>query len=754
MSIDPSAIEQVRSPGLIRRIAAAVFNIDPGTGPQLAQQATTGTGVVADTATTSVDRWYRTRLDRLSVYADVDEMDESAEEVSVALDVIADNATTSDDGEQHSFNVTSDTPRVQEVLEEIAETAGLHGEVYSLLRNLIKFGDMFAEIVVNAEGQIVELRQLPPATMVRNQNPDGTLKTGIPEYDALGKCLNKPGECAFEQRTLESDTVIAAFYPSQIVHARLNWDGFSIYGNSMLRVTRMIWRKLKALDESLINARLIRAYAKNKHTLDTTGLSPAEALAALKNYMNAVQQQRTVGYSRNKPGSVTSDIFQTKAKVTGPDGKLYENASDIEILEARNEALVQIPDIKDYFHRKLLTTLRVPPALLGWEEMVNAKATTLTQEVEYVRYLRRLQQLVGQALEQVFDLGLLLANIDPTQVEYDISWPELNTTDNLAEAQAHFQNAQADKIYLDEGVIDAEWAQRNRFNLDDDEIAEIEADKAEQAATAPGPPVAAAPGMPGQPAEESPDAAVVQENGHRNGNGHAALDPQLTVILDRMSEKLSDISFADRVAPYMAGASQAIVQEAAAAAGKATTAAGEATILAINEAARELINEATFAPAEVGRQAVKAVKATGDASLSALDRTGSRIIGESVAKTSDIAQEASAAAQEQLRQGDKLVALGVESESKAKAHADRAERALAKVRKQAVDALQQELARLDLPTLVADLNAQEQGDAAVTIQYDAENRVIGAMTPEGRLIRVVYDEKGRVIGAHEEGAPN
>jgi hypothetical protein len=372
------------------------------------------------------------------------------------------------------------------VVDQVNADAALHTLVYSVVRNLIKYGDSFSEVVVNAAGQIAQLRQLPPSTMFRNQDARGDPVLGKPLYDESGACANQAGSCAFEQRAEDTQQMVAAFWPWQIVHIRNNHDGFRPYGRSHLRVARVVWRKLRAIEEAMIIARLARAYPKYKYKVDTTGLAPAEARAALNEFQLAVNQRQTIAGRREQPYWILSDIFFTAPKVKDSGGKFSENATDVAVLESQGQTVFNIDDVKGYFHRKLLCCLRIPPAHMGWEEEVNARATVSAQDVQYTRFLRRVQQLVGQALEQVYDTALVLAGIDPADAEYEITWPMLSASDESAAADAEFSRAQADEIYAALKAIDTEWIQRHRFDMTDEEIAELEErmEEANQAAAA------------------------------------------------------------------------------------------------------------------------------------------------------------------------------------------------------------------------------------------------------------------------------
>ena len=474
-TFSPEQLMPRRNPSLIRRIAAAIFDQSPQTGPQETDRNTTGTGIVSEGLVSLYDRQFKFDVTRRATYKDVEEIDQASEEASIALDTIANNVTTSEDGVQMSISVQAEDQKVQNVLDQVIETCKLHHRLPSIIRNLVKYGDSFNEIVVNADLEIVNLKPLPPITMFRNEDLMGHLLLGEPSYDPKsGKCKNGSEECAFEQKAEATGNLIATFWPWQILHIRLNHDGFSPYGRSHLRVARITYKKLKAIEEGLIVGRLTREYQKLVFYLDTTGLSKKEAEMALNEFQQNIMQRKHVDGSRENPFSVMTDFFITTGWIKLGQNLAQKRETKIDIIDPKNAGVHDITDV-EYLHRKFLAALRVPPAHLGFEKDVNSKSTLTIQDVQYVRMLRSFQQEVGKGLEQVFDIALILAGIDPETAEYEITWPALAGQDIVNEAQAELFHSQTDQVYMQTYVIDPVWVQMHRLNMTNEEVKEIQA---------------------------------------------------------------------------------------------------------------------------------------------------------------------------------------------------------------------------------------------------------------------------------------
>jgi hypothetical protein len=474
-ALTPSQLMPRRNPGLVRRIAELVLRAVPQTGPQPEDQNTTQTGIVSEGLVSLYDRQFKFDVTRRATYKDVEEIDQASEEASIALDTITNNVTTSDDGVQMSFQVFSRNPKVMEVIEKVVTTCKLHQSVRAMVRNLIKYGDMFAEVVINLRGEVVAVKQLPPITMFRNEDLTGNLLLGEPRYDKeSGKVKNGSEECAFEQKAEATGQMLATFWPWQIIHMRLNHDGFSPYGKSHLRVARITYKKLKALEESLIVGRLTRDILKLVFYVDTTGLSPDQRRRALQDFQFSVMQRMHVDGRRENPFSVMTDFFVSSGWIKMGQ-QVQPMQTKVDIIDPKNVGIHDITDI-EYLHRKFTAALRVPRAHLGFEKDVNSKSTLTIQDVQYVRFLRDIQQVVGHGLEQLFDTALILADIDPESEEYVISWPALSAVDQMNAAQSELWRAQSHAIYANPPFdsIDGRWVQQHIFNMSDEEMDEVD----------------------------------------------------------------------------------------------------------------------------------------------------------------------------------------------------------------------------------------------------------------------------------------
>lgn len=526
-SLSPAALTPVRNPNLISRVARAIFRSSPDFGPQPADKNTTQSGIVAQALQSVYDQYFRSQNDRLAIYKDVDEMDHASEEASSALDAIANNVCTSEDGQEQSFDILCEDKQVKKIIDKTVATVGLHGKIRPWTRNTLKYGDSFSELIINDNLELVDVRQLPPSTMWRNVDARGNLLVGAPQYDKkTGQCTNKMRETAYEQRAEDTQTIVATFWPFQICHLRHQWDGFKPYGRSQLRVSRIIWKKLKAMEEAMIIARLTRAWPQNRYFVDTTGRAPAQKKEDLTAFQQSVAVRRRLDGARENPPWVGSDIFIADSYIRSGN-EMKPSLTKIDTYDPKLTGLSEIADY-EYLHRKFLATLRIPAAYLNFEKDTRTRAVLTNEDVQFIRFVRDVQSLMSAGVHQVIDTALVLNGIDPEQVEYEVIWPRLSATDEAAAAESEFARSKADSFYYEIGAIDKLWIQKSRFGLGDDEIYEM----AKRAPTdMPVPPKAPGAADTQEPTPPKPEARPPQPN--------SAPEPRATTVEPPVKQEIS-----------------------------------------------------------------------------------------------------------------------------------------------------------------------------------------------------------------------
>ena len=324
--------------------------------------------------------------DRKKMYQECWVMYNEDARISAAIDTTAGSATNGAFTLKFN-NVKTDSKSLiedaDEIMENIVKKTKLKGKVPSIAKELLILGDVFLEVIIDFKNnEIVDLKKLPARTIERLEDEFGNL-TGFVQRDDMGQ-------------------IIANFEPWQILHMR--WNNFTgqMYGTSMLRGVRLLYKKLKMTEEDLVIRRRTRAGLKLHHY----GASAEEPL---------------------EPEEVDEYIEMNKSTAMNVRTDFYSNGKwKIDVLKS-DDGVAEIDDVK-HLENALFVGLRTPKGLLGIGEDTN-KATLERQEVAYIRLLNEICEVMGEQIRHVFDLGLKLKALDPNAINYELLWKEKTIED-------------------------------------------------------------------------------------------------------------------------------------------------------------------------------------------------------------------------------------------------------------------------------------------------------------------------------------
>jgi len=404
--------------------------------------------------------WYinqiRTELSKDKLYDMFTEMDRESPELSSALDIYADNAVQSDNDWEPVIKIDTKSAKVKKVLTDFIDTVKLNDSVWTIARDLVKYGEHYEELVVDKNIRPCRIKSIHGKFMVRNED----------EYRRLK-------DVAFLQRSeFDQTKKIADFRKWQITHFRMIKDRAKKYGieSSVLFPAMKVYKQICMIEDSMVIARLSRAQMKYAHAVDVSSMSKDEALEYIDRVKKNLKKRRTIDPRTGKqdlrynPLSAEEDIFYG----VGKDGK-----GDVKVLQGDNN----LSNIKDvyYFQRKLFSATKVPKAYVGLEEDVNAKGTVTEQEIQFARSVRRLQMAIIAGLKEMFDVVLSLNGIAPSidDSRYRIILPSISQIDELRKWQARLVKMQVAQMYKQNFMVNSEYLMRVFLNMTDDEIKQV-----------------------------------------------------------------------------------------------------------------------------------------------------------------------------------------------------------------------------------------------------------------------------------------
>jgi hypothetical protein len=363
------------------------------------------------TSFSSYDSMLKAPANRKKLYSELEKMDLKSGLISSCLDMYADNATQSEDGEIVKF--ASMNKAILKPIEKMKAGLNLNKEMYSILRTAIHLGDDFEEIVLDEDLNFRRLKNITGSQMERRE-------------DIFGKTLE------FIQTANNGSKV--NFKPWEIVHFRNKKYRNYKYGVSYLLPVMDDYKRFEMMKDGLVIHRLSRSPLRYVYYVDTEGLNMDDRLEYLKLVKQMTKKRRVTDPASGKmnlnsnPLSMDEDIHLAVTK---------DSKSDVKVLQGYGQ--VYMADIL-FVLDCVLAGLKIPKSHTPFGSD-NQKSVLTEQDVQYARNVRRCQYIGVDGVREMADFSLTLAGMNTDRIEdnikngYKVIFPKLNTVDELRKWQ-------------------------------------------------------------------------------------------------------------------------------------------------------------------------------------------------------------------------------------------------------------------------------------------------------------------------------
>lgn len=395
------------------------------------------------------------QINRLERYKDYEQMDQTGE-VSLALDLYADEASLVDPERKHTLIIRAQTKRIKKELEELFYNT-LQWDTYCrpTIRYLCKYGDMPYEIVMNnSRDGVSSLRFMNVYNFTRIETRHGDL-VGFYYMDPM---VSEP----------------QFFHPWQIMHCRLTSfeNIYHPYGRSILDGGRKAFKQLRLMEDAALIYRITRAPEKRKFTIPVGMIPPKEVPEYMQMIARNFKRQRfynpTTGSfdERYSPLIQEDDFFLPRR----PDG----SGPDIETLPGA-ENLDQIKDI-EYFKKKMIAPTKIPFARVGIGDGAGeASEKSLSQShSEFAKSVQWIQREVATGLTKVAIVHLALRGYSTKELKgFEIALTATSAMEELYRIETWQTRTGVMADLKDLGWFPKEWIVTHFTDLSPDEIEEI-----------------------------------------------------------------------------------------------------------------------------------------------------------------------------------------------------------------------------------------------------------------------------------------
>ena len=404
------------------------------------------------------DQLYQQQL-RLGVFRDYEQMDSDAI-IASALDIYSDESTMKNEyGEV--LSIKTDNDNVYDILHNLFyDVITIEFNLWPWIRNMNKYGDFFLQLEIADKYGIVNVAPMSAYDIARleghdEDNPQLVQFLLTPNTDANRHTLRKQEELTFENY--------------EIAHFRLLSDANYVpYGRSMLEAGRKVWKQLMLMEDAMLIHRIMRAPEKRIFKLDIGNIPPAEVDNYMQQVVNKMKKapvidEKTGDYNlRYNIQNLTEDFFlpvrggDSGTQIDSLSGLTYEAVEDIE-----------------YLKNKMLASLRVPKAFLGYEEGLGSKATLAAEDVRFARTIERIQRIVVSELTKIAVVHLYAQGYrDQELVNFDLTLTNPSTIYEQEKIELWNNKTSLAESMVRDGLVSSEWIYKNIFGFTDDQIKE------------------------------------------------------------------------------------------------------------------------------------------------------------------------------------------------------------------------------------------------------------------------------------------
>lgn len=404
----------------------------------------------------SYDSMLKAPSNRKKLYSELEKMDLKSGLISSCLDMYADNATQSEDGEIVKF--ASLNKAILKPIDKMKTGLKLNSEMYSILRTSIHLGEDFEEIILDSDLNFRKLKNITGSQMQRKE-------------DIFGRTLE------FIQTANNGSKV--NFKPWEIVHFRNKKYRNYKYGISYLLPVVDDYKRFEMMKDGLVIHRLSRSPLRYVYYVDTEGLNMDDRLEYLKLVKQMTKKRRVTDPASGKmnlnsnPLSMDEDIHLAVTK---------DSKSDVKVLQGYGQ--VYMADIL-FVLDCVLAGLKIPKSHTPFGSD-NQKSVLTEQDVQYAKNVRRVQYIGVNGVREMADFSLTLAGMNTDRIEdnvkngYKAIFPKLSTVDELRVWQVEQLKAQVSQTLKSSTNIPNAFIYSEFLNFSEEKIKRLNAMEEEE----------------------------------------------------------------------------------------------------------------------------------------------------------------------------------------------------------------------------------------------------------------------------------
>lgn len=395
-------------------------------------------------------------INRLQRYKDYEQMDQTGE-ISLALDLYADEASLMDPERKHTITIRARSRRLKRELEDLFfNTLQWDSQCRTAIRYLCKFGDCPWEVIPtkNRDG-VACLKHMNVYNFTRVETRHG---------DLVG--------FFFQDDTTPEPMFL---HPWQVMHSRLTSleNVFHPYGRAIIDGGRKAFKQLRLMEDAALIYRITRAPEKRKFKIPVGLIPPKEVPEYMEIIARKFKRQRFYNPSTGTFDERYSPLIQeddfllpVRSDGVGPDVDILPGAENLDA----------IADI-EYFKKKMIAPTKIPFSRVGIGEGAGedgerkSLSASNPEFAKAVQWVQR-EQISGLTKVAIIHLALRGYSMDDMQ-GFELGMSATSAIEDLYRMETWQTRVQVMTELKDLGWFPKEWIVTHFTDLTPDEILEL-----------------------------------------------------------------------------------------------------------------------------------------------------------------------------------------------------------------------------------------------------------------------------------------
>jgi hypothetical protein len=395
---------------------------------------------------------------RLELFRDYEAMDTDSI-ISSALDIYADECTAKNEfGDVLAIKTSN--PKVQKVLHNLFyDVLNVEFNLWPWIRNTVKYGDFFLHLNIADQYGVIGIDPISPYEMIREENYD-------PENPHAVRFKRDYTALSSRQHIAAVNQNAETFDNYEIAHFRLITDtNFLPYGRSIIEPSRKVWKQITLMEDAMLIHRIMRAPDKRVFKIDIGNIPPNEVdayMEAMINKMKKVPYVDPESGEYNLKYNMQNLLEDFYLPVRGTEsGTAIDNLAGIQF--------DSIQDI-DYLKNRLLGSLKIPKAYLGYEEDTTGKATLASQDFRFARTVERVQRIVASELYKIAIVHLYAQGFkDADIVDFSLSLTAPSSVYEKEKVELWTSKVTLAGDMMEKRIFSKAWIYENLFNMTEED---------------------------------------------------------------------------------------------------------------------------------------------------------------------------------------------------------------------------------------------------------------------------------------------